>query len=79
MCRGWFSATTQTVAWTILFFIASCAASSAYLTASEIFPLEMRGLAIACFYSAGTLFGGAVGPIVLGSLIEVSNMPAAVD
>ena len=48
------SATWQTVAWTIIFFFASAAASSAYLTVSETFPLEVRALAIACFYAMGT-------------------------
>jgi MFS family permease len=70
---GWFTAATQTVAWTIIFFIASCAASAAYLTVSEIFPLEMRGLAIAFFYAAGTLLGGITGPIVFGSLMQASE------
>src|SRR5581483_1497682 len=45
--RGMLSARTQTVAWGVIFFFASAAASSAYLTVSEIFPLELRGLAIA--------------------------------
>jgi MFS family permease len=53
-----------------IFFFASAAASSAYLTASEIFPLEMRALAIACFYAIGTLLGGSLAPLFLGWLIE---------
>ena len=48
-------------------------ASAAYLTVSEIFPLEMRGLAIAIFYAAGTLIGGITGPIVFGSLMQASE------
>ncbi len=52
---GVLTAQTQTLAWTIIFFIASAAASSAYLTVSEIFPLEIRALAIAIFYAIGTL------------------------
>jgi MFS family permease len=52
---GLLSAITQTVAWVVIFFFASAAASSAYLTASEIFPLETRALAIACFYAARLL------------------------
>jgi hypothetical protein len=52
---GLLSAITQTVAWVVIFFFASAAASSAYLTASEIFPLETRALAIACFYAARPL------------------------
>ena len=59
--HGLLDATTQTLAWTIIFFFASAAASSAYLTVSEIFPLEMRALAIAIFYSAGTAVGGLTG------------------
>ena len=58
------SLTAQTVAWFAIFFFASAAASSAYLTASEIFPLETRALAIACFYALGTAIGGSVSPCV---------------
>jgi MFS family permease len=67
---GLLDATTQTVAWTIIFFFASAAASSAYLTVSEIFPLEIRALAIALFYAMGTLLGGVVAPALFGWLIE---------
>lgn len=63
------TATTQTICWTAIFFIASCAASSAYLTVSEVFPLEIRALAIAIFYAAGTLAGGVAAPAIFGSLI----------
>jgi MFS family permease len=49
-----------------IFFFASAGASSAYLTASEIFPLETRALAIAVFYAAGTAFGGVVAPLLFG-------------
>lgn len=49
------SATMQAVSWSVIFFVASAAASSAYLTVSEIFPLEIRAIAIAIFYAAGTL------------------------
>src|SRR5256885_5369869 len=59
---GLLTAQTQTLAWTIIFFIASAAASSAYLTVSEIFPLEIRALAIAIFYAIGTLAGGGGAP-----------------
>jgi MFS family permease len=52
------------------FFFASAAASSAYLTASEIFPLETRALAIACFYALGTAIGGSTSPLLFGWLIE---------
>ncbi len=63
------SALTQTIAWTAIFFIASCAASSAYLTVSEIFPLEIRAMAISIFYAAGTLVGGVGAPALFGALI----------
>lgn len=68
--RGLLDATTQTIAWTIIFFFASSAASSAYLTVSEVFPLEIRALAIAVFYATGTLLGGVVAPFLFGWLIE---------
>jgi MFS family permease len=61
---------TQTAAWLMIFFFASAAASSAYLTASEIFPLETRALAIACFYALGTAIGGSLSPLLFGWLIE---------
>jgi len=64
------SAPELTVAWMTVFFFASTAASSAYLTVSEIFPLEMRALAIAFFYAIGTAIGGVAGPVLLASLIE---------
>ena len=64
------SATGLTVAWMVVFFFASTAASSAYLTVSEIFPLEMRALAIAFFYAIGTGVGGVAGPVLLAALIE---------
>ena len=67
---GALSAETQTILWSVLFFFASPAASSAYLTVSEIFPLEMRALAIAIFYSAGTAAGGVVAPWFFGRLID---------
>lgn len=64
-----FTAWTQTLAWMGVFFVASAAASSAYMTASEIFPLETRSLAIAIFYAAGTAIGGALAPWCFGALI----------
>ncbi|MDF3982363.1 MFS transporter [Luteibacter sp. PPL201] len=67
--QGWLDARTQTVAWSVVFFFASAAASSAYLTVSESFPLELRALAIALFYAFGTALGGVVGPWLFGSLI----------
>jgi MFS family permease len=62
-------ATAQTLAWSVVFFFASAAASSAYLTVGESFPLEMRALAIALFYTVGTALGGVVAPWLFGALI----------
>jgi MFS family permease len=62
-----------TVAWMIIFFFASAAASAAYLTVSETFPLEMRALAIAFFYAIGTGVGGVLGPWLLGALIDTGS------
>ncbi len=67
---GILSATAQTVCWSVIFFFASAAASAAYLTVSETFPIEIRALAIACFYAIGTGVGGVLGPILFGLLIE---------
>ena len=66
---GVLTATTQTVMWTLVFFFASAAASAAYLTVGECFPLEVRALTIALFYAFGTLLGGAGGPWLFGLLI----------
>ena len=71
--RGMLTATTQSIAWTIIFFIASCAASSAYLTVSEIFPLEIRGMAISLFYAVGTTIGGVAAPLLYGYLIGTGS------
>jgi MFS family permease len=60
----------QTAFWSVTFFFASAAASAAYLTVSETFPLEIRALAIAAFYALGTGLGGIVGPWLFGHLIE---------
>ena len=67
------TATTLTVAWMTVFFFASAAASSAYLTVSEIFPLEIRALAIAFFYAIGTSIGGIAGPLLFGMLISTGS------
>ena len=73
--EGWLTATTQTICWMVIFFFASAAASSAYLTVSETFPLEIRALAIAIFYAVGTGVGGIAGPLVFGMLIETGSRP----
>jgi MFS family permease len=73
---GILTAQTQTLAWTIIFFIASAAASSAYLTVSEIFPLEIRALAIAIFYAIGTLAGGVGAPLLFGWIIGTGSSNA---
>jgi len=71
--QGLLTARTQALAWTVIFFVASAAASSAYLTVSEIFPLEIRGLAIAVFYALGTLVGGVAAPFIFGLLIQTHS------
>jgi MFS family permease len=65
--------TQQTLAWMVIFFFASAAASSAYLTVAETFPLEIRALAIAVFYAFGTGLGGLIGPTLFGALIETGE------
>ncbi len=70
---GVLSATGQTIAWMVIFFFASAAASSAYLTVSETFPLEIRALAIAFFYAVGTGIGGIAGPFIFGLLIDTGS------
>jgi MFS family permease len=67
------SAAGQTIAWMVIFFFASAAASSAYLTVSETFPLEVRALAIAFFYAIGTGIGGVAGPWLFGALIDTGS------
>lgn len=74
--RGLLSATTQTLAWSVVFFFASAAASSAYLTVGESFPLEIRALAIAAFYTLGTGAGGIAGPWLFGTLIGTGERSA---
>jgi MFS family permease len=66
---GALNATTQTIFWCVIFFFASAGASSAYLTVSEIFPLELRGQAIAFFFAISQLAGGVAAPFVFGALI----------
>ena len=73
---GRLDAVTQTLAWTLVFFFASAAASSAYLTVSECFPLEVRALAIAFFYALGTAIGGIGAPWLFGWLVGTGEAVA---
>jgi MFS family permease len=70
---GALNAQSQTIAWMVIFFFASPAASAAYLTVSETFPLEVRALAIAMFYAVGTGIGGVAGPALFGALIDTGS------
>ncbi len=67
------SAASLTVCWTVVFFFASAGVSAAYLTVSEIFPMETRALAIALFYAIGTGIGGIIGPQLFGRLIPTGK------
>jgi MFS family permease len=71
--QGTLDATTQTIAWCVIFFFASAGASAAYLTVSEIFPMETRAMAIAFFYATGTIVGGFGGPLLFGALIQTGD------
>ncbi|GIZ53065.1 MFS transporter [Noviherbaspirillum aridicola] len=73
---GWLNAGTQALCWSAVFFVASTAASSAYLTVSEVFPLEMRALAISIFYAIGTGTGGFLAPVLFGWLIDSGSRDA---
>jgi MFS family permease len=66
---GSLSATTLTVMWCFVFFMASAGTSAAYLTVSEIFPMETRAMSIALFYAVGTGLGGVIGPLLFGKLV----------
>ena len=72
--QGTLTATTQTIAWCVIFFFASSGASAAYLTVSEIFPLEVRAQAIAVFFAIAQCFG-ALGPVLYGHLIGTGSDP----
>jgi MFS family permease len=74
---GDLTAVTLTIFGAVIFFFASAGASAAYLTASEIFPMETRALCIAFFYAIGTAVGGISGPLLFGALIE--NASASKD
>jgi MFS family permease len=69
---GWLDATTQTIAWGVVFFVASAAASSAYLTVSELFPVEIRGMAIAVFFAFATLVGSGA-PLLFGAIVDTGE------
>ncbi len=69
---GYLDALTQTIAWSVVFFVASAAASSAYLTVSELFPVELRGMAIAVFYAFGTLVGAGA-PLLFGIIVDTGE------
>ena len=68
------TAWTLTVCWCAIFFLASCGASAAYLTVSEIFPMETRAMAIALFFSVGTGLGGIIGPYLFAKLVETEEL-----
>ena len=70
---GVLSAWTLAAAWAAVFFLASCGASAAYLTVSEIFPMEIRAMCITLFYAVGTGLGGIVGPVLFGALVETGR------
>jgi MFS family permease len=74
--QDWLTPVTQALSWSLIFFVASAAASSAYLTVSEIFPLEMRAISISLFYAAGTALGGFLGPPLYGAMIESGSRGA---
>ncbi len=68
------NAVTQTILWCIIFFFASAAASAGYLTVSEVFPMEIRAMAIALFYAIATALGGISSPVIFGQLIGTGNV-----
>ena len=70
---GVLTAFTQAVCWSVTFFVASSAASAAYLTVSEVFPLEIRAIAISVFYACGTLVGGVAGPAIYGYIVGTGS------
>ncbi len=71
---GALNAVTMTACWSVVLFFASAGASSAYLTVSEIFPMETRALAIAFFYAIGTAAGGISGPLLFSSLVSTGKV-----
>jgi MFS family permease len=79
MASGRLTAATQTAMWCAVFFVASAAASSAYLTVSELFPVELRGMAIALFYAVGTATGGLVAPALFAALVQTGSRGRVLD
>jgi MFS family permease len=73
---GALDAVQLSLCWSAIFFVASAAASSAYLTVSEIFPVEMRAISISLFYAVGTALGGFAGPPLYGAIIESGSRDA---
>ncbi len=71
---GSLNAVTMTACWCVVLFFASAGASSAYLTVSEVFPLETRAMAIAFFYAIGTAAGGISGPLLFSSLVSTGKV-----
>jgi MFS family permease len=71
---GVLTAVTQTILWCVIFFFASAAASAGYLTVSEVFPMEIRAMAIAVFYAVATALGGISGPVIFGNVIGTGNV-----
>jgi MFS family permease len=67
------TAATLTIGWCVVFFFASAGVSAAYLTVSEVFPMETRALAIAIFYAVGTGLGGIIGPLLFGPMVAKHN------
>ena len=67
------TATTLTIAWMVVFFFASAGASAAYLTVSEIFPMETRAISISVFYAVGTGAGGIIGPLLFAKMVATKN------
>ena len=70
---GILTALTQAICWSVIFFVASSASSAAYLTVSEVFPLEIRAVAISVFYAFGTLAGGVAGPGLYGYIVGTGS------
>ena len=76
--HGLLGSTTLTACWCVVFFFASAGASAAYLTVSEIFPMETRAMAIAFYYAIGTAIGGVTGPVLFGTLIDTGRVSSVV-